>query len=278
MNSFDPFDPTLDWMEYAKSKGVEGFMHPSELAVLVRLAEGKDYMECGSFRGLSAWCVAHTAHHVTAIDTFCANSAGQVQQHEQTTYVEFCRNLAPFWGKVTCLPYSSEKAAGLMPEAATFDVVFIDAMHRYEDVKADILRWWPRVRPGGVLCGHDYGHGDFPGVKQAFDEVFGPAEPGRVTVTLRHIKRFSGSACSVCGTIFRVLDLHRARRIGESEYASPLPICFECSAGFEVYYKCGCRGYYEQCPYCDPNSPKYLKRLAREEFVGLMKPLGVGSE
>lgn len=179
--------PDIDWMEYAKSKGVLGFCHPSELAVLVRLAEGKDYLEVGSFRGLSAWCVAHTAAHVTCIDTFRAGTNGQSQQPEQTTYAEFCRNLAPFWGKVTCLPFSSEEAAEKIPEAATFDVIFIDAMHTYEDVLADIKRWWPRVRPGGVLAGHDYAHDHFPGVKQAFDEFFGhPSEPHIVTLRVIH--------------------------------------------------------------------------------------------
>lgn len=194
--------PDIDWMEYAKSKGVLGFMHPSELAVLVRLAEGKDYLEVGSFRGLSAWCVAHTAAHVTCIDTFRADSAGQAQQPEQTTYAEFCRNLAPFWGKVTCLPFSSEEAAAKIPEAATFDVIFIDAMHTYDDCLADIKRWWPRVRPGGVMCLHDYGHGDFPGVEQAFDEVFGPAPDGTTCVTLRWVRK-----ADACGGV--VIPTHK---------------------------------------------------------------------
>lgn len=38
----------------------------------------------------------------------------------------------------------------------SLDLVFIDAGHRYEPVHADMLAWKPKVRPGGVLCGHDY--------------------------------------------------------------------------------------------------------------------------
>ncbi len=66
----------------------------------------------------------------------------------------------------------------------SMDFVFIDANHDYEAVKADIEAWLPKVRPGGVLCGHDYSDGplpggkgeiEFPGVKQAVDEAFGDA-------------------------------------------------------------------------------------------------------
>lgn len=60
-------------------------------------------------------------------------------------------------------------------EDASLDFVFIDGDHTYEAVVADIEAWLPKVRPGGLLCGHDY----FPahttergyGVVQAVDEA-----------------------------------------------------------------------------------------------------------
>lgn len=55
-----------------------------------------------------------------------------------------------------------------------FDFVYIDADHRYEAVKADIIAWLPKVRAGGFLCGHDYGEKD--GVTKAVDELFPDAE------------------------------------------------------------------------------------------------------
>jgi hypothetical protein len=36
------------------------------------------------------------------------------------------------------------------------DFVYLDADHTYEAVKADIAAWWPKVRVGGTLGGHDY--------------------------------------------------------------------------------------------------------------------------
>lgn len=53
--------------------------------------------------------------------------------------------------------------------AASLDMVYIDAQHNYKDVKEDIAMWWTIVRPGGLLCGHDYLAHKW-GVKRAVDE------------------------------------------------------------------------------------------------------------
>ena len=36
---------------------------------------------------------------------------------------------------------------------------------------ADIEAWLPKARK--LLCGHDYGHPDHPGVAKAVEEIFG---------------------------------------------------------------------------------------------------------
>ena len=37
-----------------------------------------------------------------------------------------------------------------------FDLVFLDGDHSLEGVAADIEAWWPKVKPGGWLGGHDW--------------------------------------------------------------------------------------------------------------------------
>jgi len=52
----------------------------------------------------------------------------------------------------------------------SLDFVFIDANHTYKSVKEDIEAWFPKVRKGGVVSGHDYVEYQDFGVIQAVDE------------------------------------------------------------------------------------------------------------
>ena len=53
------------------------------------------------------------------------------------------------------------------------DMVIIDALHTEKDVDEDIHLWTPKIRVGGIACGHDYDNKRFPGVKIAVDRYFG---------------------------------------------------------------------------------------------------------
>lgn len=53
------------------------------------------------------------------------------------------------------------------------DCVYIDGAHDYENVKADILAWLPKVKKGGFICGHDFHAKKFPGVIRAVRETIG---------------------------------------------------------------------------------------------------------
>lgn len=52
------------------------------------------------------------------------------------------------------------------------DLVFIDASHDEDSVRKDIDFAYRLLKPGGVLCGHDYGDWTgWPGVKAAVDAL-----------------------------------------------------------------------------------------------------------
>lgn len=48
-------------------------------------------------------------------------------------------------------------------------MVFLDADHSYEGVKADLEAWFPKLVTGGVMSGHDYLNEGY-GVKRAVEE------------------------------------------------------------------------------------------------------------
>ena len=71
--------------------------------------------------------------------------------------------------KATVLRMSTAEAAKLF-EDGYFDLVFIDADHSYEGVKDDIQIWFPKVRGGGFVCGHDL---SWDGIQRAIAETIG---------------------------------------------------------------------------------------------------------
>ena len=46
--------------------------------------------------------------------------------------------------------------------------MFIGANHTYEEVKKDLGAWYPKIKKGGWITGHDY----VADVKKAVDEFF----------------------------------------------------------------------------------------------------------
>jgi predicted O-methyltransferase YrrM len=52
--------------------------------------------------------------------------------------------------------HSSSVNASKQFNNESLDFCYIDASHKYNNVKLDIKNWWCKVKPGGILCGHDY--------------------------------------------------------------------------------------------------------------------------
>lgn len=65
-----------------------------------------------------------------------------------------------------------QNSMGLYPagKPPQLDLIFIDGDHRYEAVQKDIRGWWPYLRMGGRMCGHDSWE---PGVAKSVLELFG---------------------------------------------------------------------------------------------------------
>lgn len=51
----------------------------------------------------------------------------------------------------------------------SLDMVYIDCCHEYECVKKDLKAWYPKVKSGGVVAGHDINNAAY-GVERAMTE------------------------------------------------------------------------------------------------------------
>lgn len=91
------------------------------------------------------------------------------QEEHDGYYAETLAKVEGFGWRVNVERRDSVKASEWF-EDFSLDFVFLDADHTYEGVRSDLLAWAPKVRAGGVLCGHDYANGPYEGVRRAVDE------------------------------------------------------------------------------------------------------------
>ena len=79
-----------------------------------------------------------------------------VAQDKQDLLVEkTSENVKKFGSKVHwCRNYTS--VCVLKVADASLDYVYVDARHDYKGALEDIKSWWDKIRPGGLMCGHDF--------------------------------------------------------------------------------------------------------------------------
>lgn len=152
------------------------------VAGLCNAIDARTYVEVGCKEGKTTGFVLANCPQVRAIaiDPWIQQEPGADVTRETYKEWDFKEIERQFWENVGANRDRCEQARCTSAEASEFwvtqesrmvDVVFIDAWHDYESVKQDIARWWPRVREGGYLCGHDYNH-KWPGVERAVAEHF----------------------------------------------------------------------------------------------------------
>src|SRR6185437_8432052 len=93
---------------------------------------------------------------------------GRAHEKHYRLFKEFCETNFP--GRVEIKREDTQTAHELVKDGS-LDFVFIDADHTYDGCLADIKAWTPKVRPGGLVSGHDY---PWPSVRRAVDDT-GPS-------------------------------------------------------------------------------------------------------
>ncbi|MDQ3643979.1 MAG: class I SAM-dependent methyltransferase [Actinomycetota bacterium] len=110
---------------------------------------------------------------LSAPDTDYVDVANVAQETHDAYYDETVARLARFGERSSVWRMTGTEAADRIPHHC-LDFVYLDARHDYGSVKQDLEEWAEKVRPGGILAGHDYLDGNFAegrfGVKSAVDE------------------------------------------------------------------------------------------------------------
>ncbi len=81
--------------------------------------------------------------------------------------------IEPFKERATIWHCSGVEAAREMLsklDKEFLDFIFIDAEHTKKAVIEDIMTWWPLIKRGGIISGHDYCPNRWPEIKEAIDE------------------------------------------------------------------------------------------------------------
>ena len=159
--------------------GENWFSYPKLYKSMVeKFPSGSKFVEIGSWKGKSsAYMAVEIANSNKNIDFYCVDTWEGSIEHKNNTEISmfydiFLNNMKSIESYYTPLKMKSLDAISKF-EDSSLDFVFIDGSHEYEDVKEDIKAWLPKVKPGGILAGHDYyieGTDWFPGVKQAVNE------------------------------------------------------------------------------------------------------------
>jgi predicted O-methyltransferase YrrM len=146
------------------------FTFPSFYSQLVNQAkDGYRFVEVGVWKGKSAAYMAVEIINSNKNITFdCIDTWNGSEEHLDSSspfyepllltqdglYNHFLSNIDPVKHVINPIRKQSVEAAD-MYEDQSLNCVFIDAAHDYDNVCKDIRAWLPKVKPGGILAGHD---------------------------------------------------------------------------------------------------------------------------
>lgn len=162
-------------------------------------------VEIGSLQGWFSW---RMAKFLPDASIFCIDPFGDDPENGYDgEYNLSCwkKNTRDFFGKTIFLKRGdSVSEAAKWGDGVKVDFLFIDGDHSYEAVLADLRSWWPKVRPGGLIAGHDTTGPHSEAVMKAL-EVFG-AERRIPEIQLQDVYSFTGTRLTECFWFYKDED------------------------------------------------------------------------
>jgi predicted O-methyltransferase YrrM len=119
-------------------------------------------IEIGSYVGESTMIFADRFKEVISVDPYINDYdlADDACHHApfDKVYEQFIRNTLSI-PNIKSIKETSENAFSILKDQQ-WDMVYIDGLHTFEGVSYDIEHYKTLIKPGGFICGHDYGWGN----------------------------------------------------------------------------------------------------------------------
>jgi len=160
--------------------GENWFSYPGLYKDMVKkYPDNSTFVEVGAWKGKSAafMCVeianAKKKIDFVVVDTWEGSAEHKENPELFKLYDIFMDNMKPVEQYFRPMRMASLEAAQMFDDNS-IDFVFIDASHEYQDVVNDLHAWYPKIKIGGTLAGHDYylDQSTWGGVYKAVNEVF----------------------------------------------------------------------------------------------------------
>jgi predicted O-methyltransferase YrrM len=144
---------------------IEGISY-HELYILQRLlvsnvSDGFRVVEIGSWKGCSSYFLAHILNHFKDCHLYCIDmwkgNYGTWQIEEVNTHNikdVFDSNIREFNHIITTIKEDSKTAHSHF-ENNSIDFIFDDGDHTYYGLLSDLKNYYPKLKKGGIICGHD---------------------------------------------------------------------------------------------------------------------------
>jgi len=112
--------------------------------------------EIGSFRGWNAFNILHylPIKKLYLVDLYDTYSEYKMQTEPKDNLRACKKHLKKYKDKVVFVKKLSDDAVDDVPN--DLDFCYIDANHSYKYVKNDIKNYYPKIKKGGYIGGHDF--------------------------------------------------------------------------------------------------------------------------
>ena len=166
---------------HAEDESMQFQQQPKELYRMIKEFYKPDFemVEIGSYSGGSTEIFALNVKKVYSVDPYIDND--NPLQEGNTLEIAlnnlsiaekiFIEKMSKYDNVVKIRKLSMDAVTDFEDES--LDAVYIDGNHKFDSVENDIKFWYPKVKKGGIMSGHDY----YENVKCAVDHVIG--EPFR---------------------------------------------------------------------------------------------------